>query len=133
MCYSPLSHLFSLTLQCSYLPTEWKIHKVMQSSNLVIQELPSNFITQQCFLEHIIYNKIVDHVSATITSAQFGFMVNHSTTRQQLLFLHNAFSSRDQFGTIYLDISKAFDTISHSQNFAISTSLVDCGSGCRPI
>ena len=28
--YWPLSHLFSLTLhQCSYLPTEWKIHKVI--------------------------------------------------------------------------------------------------------
>jgi len=29
-------------------------------------------------------------------------------------FLHNSFSSRDQFDTIYLDISKAFDSISHS-------------------
>jgi len=27
--YQPLSHLFSLTFQCSYFPTEWNIHKVI--------------------------------------------------------------------------------------------------------
>jgi len=27
--YQPLSHLFNLTLQVSYLPSEWKIHKII--------------------------------------------------------------------------------------------------------
>ena len=56
-------------------------------------------------------------------------MCNRSTTQQLLLFLHNAFSSLDQFDAIYLDISKAFDSVSHSyllsklHNFNISGSL----------
>ena len=55
-------------------------------------------------LERIIYNKMVDHISAYINPAQFGFMCNRSTTQQLLLFLHDAFSSHDQFDAIYLDI-----------------------------
>ena len=51
-------------------------------------------------------------------------MSGRSTTQQLLLFLHEVFASRYQtdeiylfflfFYTIYLDISKAFDTVSHS-------------------
>jgi len=87
--YQPLSHLFNLTLQCCYLPTEWKIHKVA-NTNLQIwwsknyRPISLLSIASQV-LECIIYNKMVDHVSATITSTQFGFMDNHSTT-QQLFF-----------------------------------------------
>jgi len=41
-------------------------------------------------------------------------MHNRSATQQLLLFLHNVFSSQNQFDAIYLDISKAFDSVSHS-------------------
>ena len=63
-------------------------------------------------LEHIMHNKIVNHVSTFIYPAQFGFMCNRSTTQQLLLFLHKAFSSCEQFDAIYLDISKAFNSVS---------------------
>jgi len=69
---------------------------------------------------------MIDHVSAFINP---GFMSNRPAIQQLLLFLHNAFSSRDQFDAVYLDISKAFDSISHSHllsklhHFNISGSL----------
>ena len=65
-------------------------------------------------LERIIYNKLIYHVSCQINPAQFGFMQNRSTTQQLLIFLSNVFIVHHQLDTIYLDISKAFDTICHT-------------------
>ena len=48
-----------------------------------------------------------------INPAQFGFLQNRSTVQQLLSFLSNAFNDRNQLDVIYLDISKAFDTVSH--------------------
>jgi len=64
-------------------------------------------------LERIIYDKIIDYNSCQINPAQFGFMQNHSITQQLLLFLSNAFTTHHQLDTVYLDISKAFDTVCH--------------------
>ena len=41
-------------------------------------------------------------------------MQNHSTTQQLSLFLSDAFTTLHQLDTIYLDISKAFDTVCHA-------------------
>jgi len=40
-------------------------------------------------------------------------MQNCSTKQQLLLFLSNAFNTRHQLDTVYLNISKAFDTVCH--------------------
>ena len=133
--HQPLCYLFNLTLQFSYLPRDWKVHKIVPifksgDPTSVKNYRPISLLSNTSkVLERIIYNKMVDHISAYINPAQFGFMRNRSTTQQLLLFLHNAFSSRDQFDAIYLDISKAFDSVSHSyllsklHNFNISGSL----------
>ena len=65
-------------------------------------------------LERMIYNKIIHHISCQINPSQFGFMQNCSTTQQLLLFLLDAFTTHHQLDTIYLDISKAFDTVCHA-------------------
>ena len=133
--YQPLCYLFNLTLQLTHLPRDWKVHKIVPifksgDPTSVKNYRPISLLNNTSkVLERIIYNKMVDHISAYINPAQFGFMCNWSTTQQLLLFLHNAFSSRDQFDVIYLDISKAFDSVSHSyllsklHNFNISGSL----------
>ena len=64
-------------------------------------------------LERLIYNKIIHHVTPYIKPIQFGFMLNRSTIQQLLIFLHDIFCSKYQTDTIYLDISKAFDSVSH--------------------
>jgi len=64
-------------------------------------------------LEQIIYNKLIDHIACQINPVQFGFLQNRSTTQQLLSFLSNAFNDRNQLDVIYLDIRKAFDTVSH--------------------
>jgi len=63
-------------------------------------------------LEQILYDKLIGHAISGITPAQFGFIQNHSTLQQ--LLLSDIFTSRNQLDIICLDITKAFDTISHS-------------------
>ena len=133
--YQPLSYLFNLTLQFSYLLSDWKVHKIVPifksgDPTSVKNYRPISLLSYTSkVLECIIYDKIVDHVSTFINPAQLGFMHNRCTTQQLLLFLHHAFSCRDQFDAIYLDISKAFDSVSHShllsklRNFNISGSV----------
>ena len=56
---------------------------------------------------------MIDHISSYIKPVQFGFMSGRSTTQQLLLFLHEVFILHYQTDVIYLDISKAFDTVLH--------------------
>ena len=85
--YSVLHHLFSLTLKYGYLPTDWKIHKIIpifKSGNptLVKNYQPiSLFSNTSNVLERMIYDKLIDHISCQINPAQFGFMQSRSTTQ----------------------------------------------------
>ena len=64
-------------------------------------------------LEKIIYDKIIEFVSKSISSAQFGALKGRSTIQQLLVFLHQVVNSTMQTDVIYLDIQKAFDSIPH--------------------
>jgi len=118
--YRPLHHLFCLTVKYGYLPSEWNIHKVIPIFKSGDRTQVKNYrpisllsITSKV-LERIIFNKTITHISSMINLAQFGFLKNKSTTQQLILFLSNVFNNRHQLDVIYLDISKAFDTVSHS-------------------
>jgi len=118
--YRPLHYLFCMTLKYGYLPREWKIHKIVPvfksgDRTQVKNYRPISLLSNTSkVLEKLIYNKIILHVSNKINPAQFGFLQNRSTTQQLLSFLSHVFDTRHQLDVIYLDISKAFDTVSHS-------------------
>ena len=57
------------------------------------------------------------HVPESISSFQFGFLPCRSTLQQMLLFIDNLINAKAQrapVDVIYLDIKKAFDTVSHT-------------------
>ena len=120
----PVHHLFSLCLSKSYLPAEWRCHHVTPIHKSGDRSLVTNYrpIALLCclskVLERLVFDKVYDFiVKSFISNSQFGFVRNRSTLHQLLLyseFLHTAFENRQQVDSIYLDICKAFDTVSHT-------------------
>ena len=116
----PFHHLFSLSLRYATLPSSWKMHKITPvfkagDPNSVKNYRPISLLSNTSkVLEWLIYNKIIIHISRSISPSQFGFTKNCSTLQQMLIFLDQIINSPLQTDVIYFDICKAFDTVSHS-------------------
>lgn len=129
-------HLFDQCLSQSYLPEEWRTHKITpvfkSGDRLSVNYRPISLL---CIiskvLEKIIFDKTYDHLVSTIIShAQFGFLKSCSTLHQLLVHLHsilNSLSRGTQCDVIYLDICKAFDSVSHSKLLEHLWSAGICG------
>ena len=119
--YKPLHYLFCLCLDSGYLPSDWKVHKVIPvfksgDPGLITIYHPISLLSNTSkVLKCLIYDKIIHHVIPYIKPIQFGFMSKMSSTQQLLIFLHDIFCSKYQTDTVYLDISKTFDSVSHLQ------------------
>uniref|UniRef100_A0A1X7TMN6 Reverse transcriptase domain-containing protein n=1 Tax=Amphimedon queenslandica TaxID=400682 RepID=A0A1X7TMN6_AMPQE len=115
----PVHHLFSQCLIQSYLPMEWKVHKITPIHKSGDRSLINNYrpISLLCIiskvLERLIYNYIYPSISGVICSNQFGF-IRQCSTLQQLLLHFNSLLSSCQSDVVYLDIQKAFDTVCHN-------------------
>ena len=62
------------------------------------------------------FNQVLNHVSPALRQSQHGFMMGRSTVTQLLCFLQEIGSALDngsQTDVVYLDFSKAFDSVSH--------------------
>ena len=80
-------------------------------------------------------DKIYDHIaSSIICSEQYGFLRKRSTIQQLLVHLHSlidSVSSGHQSDVVYLDIKKAFDSVSHSILLTKLWSAGLCGATWR--
>jgi len=117
---APLHYLFSMSLRYASIPSMWKVHKIVPifkagDSNTVSNYRPISLLSNVSkVLERLIYNKIINFVSKTISPVQFGFTKQCSTLQQMLIFLNFIINSASQTDVIYFDLRKAFDTVSHS-------------------
>ena len=119
----PIHHLFMLCLAQSYLPLEWRSHYITPIPKSGDLSSASNYrpISLLCclskVLEKLVFDKISEFLmSSSISLQQFGFVKNRSTLQQLILyneFLTSARADRCQVDSVYLDIRKAFDTVSH--------------------
>ena len=81
-------------------------------------------------LERIVYNHLIDFVNCTISTKQFGFLRNHSTLQQLLIFVNtvnHSLNSNSQTDVVYLDFKKAFDYHLNSKLVATKTIHPDLG------
>ena len=70
-------------------------------------------------LERCVYNQLILHLEShnLLSSQQYGFRKKHSTEIASVLFLdeiHKALDRGNLTGALFVGLSKAFDTISHS-------------------
>jgi len=118
----PVTNLFNESLYSSSLPDEWKYANVAPIFKKGKKNDPGNYrpisllSTLSKVLERCIYDKIIDHIRPKLSKLQHGFLKGRSTTGQLLSVISNITQILDRnkaTDVIYLDLSKAFDTVPH--------------------
>ena len=144
--YEPLTKLFNKSLNTATFPKSWKVANITPIfKNKGSASNPANYrpiSILPCLskiLEKIVFRRIYQHVTAQnlLSDKQSGYRPHHSTQLQLVHLTHNidkALDRGDDFTAIYLDITKYFDKIWHSEsgllykcrnNFHITDKILD--------
>ena len=119
-----ICHLFSMSLLKGIFPRKWAIGFINILPKGGDKTDPSNWrpITQTCvpakLLEKVVQKRFMNYLNANsvLSDCQYGFRKGMST--QQAIFelykeLNDNMNNDDISGLIFLDISKAFDSLDH--------------------
>ena len=117
-----LCKIFNKSLQLGSLPSDWKVANVVPVHKKGAKDHVENYcpisllsIVSKVF-ERCVLNSIKDHLYQVISPKQLGFCTGRSCVTNLLEALDHIGSLLDsgsQVYTIYLDMSKAFDKVSH--------------------
>ena len=121
----PLSILVNHSFELGYFPNRLKTAKIISLYKSGDKSLPTNYrpiSILTCFskiLEKLIYNRLMNFIDkhSVISSTQYGFRKHHSTTHAiaDVVTLTYGNINKNEFtGLVFLDLKKAFDTVSHS-------------------
>jgi len=121
---SIISRLFNLSVIEGEFPSCLKTARVVPvyksgSASLVSNYRPISILSVLSkVFEKLMYDRLISFLDSNdvLTNNQFGFRKHHSTSDAVLQFLNDAYMSLEKnshFVTVCLDLSKAFDTVSH--------------------
>ena len=120
----PLLHIYQLSFQNGIFPDELKLAKVVpifkkeDESKLTNYRPISLLSVFSKILERLMANRLVDFIEkySILSEEQFGFRKGRSTYMAVINFLKKVQSSienKEHCIGIYIDLSKAFDTVNH--------------------
>ena len=119
-----MKYIFNILLQQGIFPENLKIAKVSPIYKKDEEFCLTNYRPKSvlpCFsklLERIMYNCLLKYLSenSILYEKQFGFQTSHSTEHAILLLVNQHYQSFDEIMFrlgIFIDLSKAFDTVEH--------------------
>ena len=121
---TPLMNIFSHSLSTGIFPDKMKITKVSPIFKTGKKSIASNYrpiSALPCFsniLERIMYNRLYSYLTENniLFNKKFGFWGTHSTEHALLELvdqIKNTFNGKNYLLGLFIDLSKAFDTVEH--------------------
>ena len=117
-----LCSLYNKSLNQGVFPQEWKIANIVAVYKKGDKEYVENYrpISPLCIVskvfERCVLNNIREHIYQEIKTSQHGFTRGKSCVTdllEALNYIGSVLDTGGQIDTVYLDVSKAFDIVSH--------------------
>jgi len=121
----PICHILNLSIRTSTVPTLWKIARVVPIHKKGNTTDPANFRPISLLpvlskiLEKAVHSQLIDFLENEnlLSDRQFGYRRNRSTNLATTLLLDEIKKQVNEgllVGSVFIDLSKAFDTLSHA-------------------
>ena len=131
---APLTHVINTSIEAGIVPQGFKTGKVIPVYKSGPKNIMDNYrpitILPVCskIYEKCIYKQLILYLESNnlLSTRQFGFRAGRNTELAVTLFvdeIHKNMNESKLTGAVFIDLSKAFDTLSHSQILASLKSL----------